>query len=279
MEAVCELRFAPERDWDLSYPWIFYEKIKSTYVGKPREQKLISLEPTATGSPTVIEQSKIQFPMEGDAGLLAIGPDVLSAHVKSPYPGWDVFRSRIESAIKEYVAVASPIGLRQIGLRYINQVIIPGDKINVADYFTFPPANILPSECSVDNFICRNEYIYKDEPITRTVWRLKHKNASGGDELAESLEDRARIIDVLQSFEQRDHVKLGVANHRGQVVELRIDAHEFVVCPLRVGAVHSIGVEAELTARRKELPIAATEVEDPHCGVRSAQRAGQQLKP
>jgi len=165
MEAVCELRFAPSSDWDLSYPWIFYEKIKSTYVGKPREQKLISLEPTASGSPTVIEQSKIQFPMEGDTGLLAIGPDVLSAHVNRPYPGWDIFRSRIENALNDYVGVANPIGLRQIGLRYINQVVIPGTQINVADFFTFPPANVLPSECSVDNFTCRNEYIYRDEPI------------------------------------------------------------------------------------------------------------------
>ncbi len=214
MEAVCELRFAPGSDWDLSYPWLYYEKIKSTYVGKPREQKLLSLEPNATGSPSVIEQSKIQFPMEGDTGLLAIGQDVLSVHVNRPYPGWNAFRSRIESALKEYVVVASPIGLRNIGLRYINQVIIPGAQTNVADYFIFPPANILPLECSVDNFMCRNEYIYKDEPIRFALAFARTEPPAGMEGIS------AYLLDVDMTW-QWPSEPLSIESAMNKVDELR----------------------------------------------------------
>lgn len=174
-EAVCEFRFAPGGDWSLSYPWVFYEKIKETYMGKPREQKLVTLEPAPPGiggtdrSPfTVIEQSRTQFSMEDNSGLVSIGPDVLSVSILRPYPGWDIFRGRIASALSNYISVAAPSGIRRIGLRYINQITVPGSQVTVADYFNYPPANVLPKECIVDNFMNRNEYIYLDEPIRAT---------------------------------------------------------------------------------------------------------------
>ena len=173
LEAVCEIEFAPTDDeWNISYPWLFYEKVKSIYTGAPREQKLVRLEPPPKGLPqkdaspfTVIEQSKVQFPLADDTGLVAVGPNVFSAHVKQPYPGWNIFRSRIAEALKAYISVANPSGVRKIGLRYINQITIPVPQSNVADYFSVPPANVLPDELVIDNFLSRNEYIYQDEPI------------------------------------------------------------------------------------------------------------------
>ena len=65
LEAVCEIGFAPADDeWNISYPWLFYEKVKGIYAGAPKEQKLVRLEPPPTEvsgkeeSPfTVVEQS------------------------------------------------------------------------------------------------------------------------------------------------------------------------------------------------------------------------------
>jgi uncharacterized protein (TIGR04255 family) len=173
LEAVCEIGFAPtDDDWNISYPWLFYEKVKSVYAGAPREQKLVRLEPPPAGevgkeaSPfTVVEQSKTLFPLADDTGLVAVGPNVLSAHVKRPYAGWDTFRGRIAAALKEYVGIANPSGVRKIGLRYINQITIPEPQPNVANYFSTPPSNVLPDELVIDNFLSRNEYIYQDEPI------------------------------------------------------------------------------------------------------------------
>ena len=171
IEAVCELGFSSDAEWNLSYPWLFYEKIKHIYTGLPREQKIVGLEqPTQDVESRertpfkVIEQSKIQFPLEGNSGLVAVSPNLISSHVYKPYPGWDVFRSRLEEALSKYIEVTNPNGLRKMGLRYINQLSVPDSQHDVASYFTIPPANI-SEDCIVDNFLFRNEYIYKDEPI------------------------------------------------------------------------------------------------------------------
>ena len=68
-------------------------------------------------------------------------------------------------ALKEYTSITHPIGIRKIGLRYINQVTISEPQPNVADYFSAPPSNVLPDELVIDNFLSRNEYAYQDEPI------------------------------------------------------------------------------------------------------------------
>ena len=184
LEAVCEVGFAPaNQEWNISYPWLFYEKVKNIYTGSPKEQKLVRLEPPPTGLPekeaspfTVVEQSKTLFPLADDTALVAVGTNVLSTHVKQPYPGWDVFRGRIDEALNAYIGVANPTGVRKIGLRYINQVTIADPKHNLADYFTFPPANVLPGELITDNFLSRNEYIYQDEPI-RIVYSFARADA------------------------------------------------------------------------------------------------------
>lgn len=173
LEAVCEIGFAPTDDeWNISYPWLFYEKVKGVYTGAPKEQKLVRLEPPPTGglgkeaSPfTVVEQSKTLFPLADDTGLVAVGPNVLSVHVKPPYPGWGIFRGRIADALKEYINIANSNGVRKIGLRYINQVTIPEPQPDTAKYFSVPPSNVLPDELTIDNFLSRNEYLYQDEPI------------------------------------------------------------------------------------------------------------------
>src|SRR5665647_242550 len=89
VEAICEIGFAPANDeWNISYPWLFYEKIKNIYTGTPKEQKLVrmeSLPADSSGKDTsplagFVEQSKTQFSLADDTGLVAVGPNVLSAH-------------------------------------------------------------------------------------------------------------------------------------------------------------------------------------------------------
>lgn len=189
LEAVCEIEFAPSvNEWNISYPWLFYEKVKGVYTGAPKEQKLVRLEPSPTGSLgkdtspfTVVEQSKTLFPLADDTGLVAVGPNVLSAHVKQPYPGWIIYRTRVADALKEYASIANPTGIRKIGLRYINQVTIPEPQpSSVADYFSTPPANVLPDELVIDNFLSRNEYIYQDEPIRAVINFARAESSSKG---------------------------------------------------------------------------------------------------
>ena len=40
-EALVEFRFAPGQEWDLTIPGKLHEKVKDSYPGKPRQQKLL----------------------------------------------------------------------------------------------------------------------------------------------------------------------------------------------------------------------------------------------
>ena len=82
---------------------------------------MVRLEPPPTGSLRkeaspfiVVEQSKMLFPLADDTGLIGVGPNVLSSHVRQPYLGWNIFRGRITEALKEYVSIANPTGIRKV---------------------------------------------------------------------------------------------------------------------------------------------------------------------
>jgi len=151
---------------------LLYEKIKGVYAGKPREQKMVSVEPnpklSAPGNPsglTVNEITRIQFPSQDEKALVAVYRDTISISVLHPYPTWETFRPRIENALNAYTIMAVPAGVRRIGLRYINMLTKDGNIDDLLNYFKFPPTNLSSIQCTVDNFSDHTEYIYDDEPI------------------------------------------------------------------------------------------------------------------
>ena len=175
-EALCEFRFAPSQEWDPTVPGRFYEKIRKTYPAKPREQRRFEagfqVSPQFADSSMQLKQglAKVQFPTDDGKRLVAVGPDVMSVHVLRPYPGWDEdFRSRITQALQAYEEVTVPAGVKQIGLRYINQVVLEGDSIRLNEYFTTPPRtpDSFPEKMSA--IFSRIESFYADEPIRLVV--------------------------------------------------------------------------------------------------------------
>lgn len=175
-EAICEFRFVPSQEWDPTVPGRFYEKIRETYSAKPREQRVVEagfqVSRQSVDSSMRLKQgvAKVQFPTEDGKRLVAIGPDVMSVHVLRPYPGWEEdFRSRITQALQAYEDVTAPKGVRQIGLRYINQIVLEGDSISLDEYFTSPPRtpDSFPKQTSA--IFSRIESFYKDDPIRLVV--------------------------------------------------------------------------------------------------------------
>ena len=174
-EAICEMHFAPGRDWDLTIPGKLQSELGSAYIGRPQEQRVqvfgVGLE--QQGSPPSIQigegLAKVQLVTEDSRRIIGVGPDVLSIHILRPYhsttypepTGWMEFYTRIEEALKAYWNVAEPIGINQIGIRYINIINIPGDT-DLDKYLNsaLPKMDILPSHMT--NFVSRVEYMYQD---------------------------------------------------------------------------------------------------------------------
>jgi uncharacterized protein (TIGR04255 family) len=57
----------------------------------------------------------------------------------APYEYWDPFRDEAQRLWQLYKSVAKPLKLTRAAVRYINQVLLPGQAIDMKDYFTTYP--------------------------------------------------------------------------------------------------------------------------------------------
>ena len=64
---------------------------------------------------------QLQRPTPGE--IIKVGPRVLSMHVLSPYPGWDVFQDRLSTMVAQlFQAVPTPY-ISRLGLKYVNAMM------------------------------------------------------------------------------------------------------------------------------------------------------------
>lgn len=174
-EALCEFRFGPGQDWDLTIPGKLQAQFGDEYAGKPREQKVVELGLEAQeGRPPNVRYgegvARVQLVSKDGTRLVGVGPDVLSIHMLRPYQaggspdqtGWNEFRARIAAALDAYWKVAEPVGVSRIGIRYINKIVIPKATVRIEHYLrsALPDVEGLPDR--LNNFVSRVDYVYDD---------------------------------------------------------------------------------------------------------------------
>jgi len=190
IEAVCEFRLTPDSKWDLTIPGLIYEKVSKEFPNK--EQRLIQ-EVEITQSPQGIQQQiqtneRILFLTDDRKTFIQVGPHLLAINCLKPYPTWDGFKPRIENAFSALTDTVDVKGLQRIGLRYINRIEIPGQSVNLDDYFEFRPflGQNLPQ--NVANFIVGCLLPFFDE---RDACRIRLTNA-----VPEKPESTAFLLDL-----------------------------------------------------------------------------------
>ena len=174
-EALCEFRFNPSQDWNLTIPGKLQTELGDEYTGKPRQQTVVELGLEAqAGRPPNVQYgegvARVQLVSKDGTRLVGVGPDVLSIHMLRPYQvegssaqtGWNEFRLRISAALDAYWKVAEPVGVSRIGIRYINKIVIPHKEVRVEHYLrsTLPDVEGLPDR--LNNFVSRVDYAYGD---------------------------------------------------------------------------------------------------------------------
>ncbi len=174
VEALCEFRFEPGQEWDLTMPGKLHNKIKNDYPAKPRQQKILEAGffavPNALPQFTTRETSiKVQLLTQDENRLVSVGTDQLSVHMLRPYQdpniqekkrGWVEFRSRIENALTHYWDVAEPKSVRRIGVRFINRLRIPEASFDKKKYFLCGPADVPGLPRNLPSYFSRTEYTY-----------------------------------------------------------------------------------------------------------------------
>ena len=78
---------------------------------------------------------RIQFVSEDKTKIVQISKDLLVVNHLKPYPHFEKWGPEVEQLLKEYVALANPSGIKRIGVRYINNIVLPKAEIEMADYF------------------------------------------------------------------------------------------------------------------------------------------------
>ena len=173
-EALCEFRFEPGQEWDLTIPGRLHVKLSKEYSGKPQQQKFVDVSLDAQkGKPPKLSYgeglAKVQLFTEDGKIIVAVGQDVLSIHMLRPYQdphrtdsGWDEFQQRIEQALDVYWDEVQPKGVLWVSIRYINKIVIPEDAVEVDNYLkcALPDVKGLPDH--QNSFLSRVGYVYDD---------------------------------------------------------------------------------------------------------------------
>jgi uncharacterized protein (TIGR04255 family) len=141
IEALFQIEFDPTSKWDLAIPGIIYERVKDTF-GKRQPIQHFSIIATATEAgleQQVARTNRVQFLSEDGEALLQVGPNIVSVHRLQPYVSWENFLPAIKLGLSSYLELAEPKGVVRIELRYINQIVIPNERVELEDYFEFYP--------------------------------------------------------------------------------------------------------------------------------------------
>jgi uncharacterized protein (TIGR04255 family) len=68
-----------------------------------------------------------------------VGYNLLTVNCIKKYPTWEKYKPVITENYNKFCELANPKGIHKISLRSINKIHIPGDNIDLNDYFTFYP--------------------------------------------------------------------------------------------------------------------------------------------
>jgi uncharacterized protein (TIGR04255 family) len=126
LEAVCEFKFQPPSSWDPAVPDLIYEKVQAQFPQRETMNSLSEEEPATN--------AKTKFRRADGSALLQVSPKLLAINQLRPYPTWPQFKKTFLETYAIYRELARPAGITRLGLRYINQIEIPGTKIEIGRY-------------------------------------------------------------------------------------------------------------------------------------------------
>lgn len=171
-EAICEFRFEPSQDWDPTIPGKLHVELADEYSGKPQEQRAIGMEWNAQERQLRYNEglAKVQLATADGTRKIGVGPDVLSVHMLRPYhspclsdtSGWGEFFPRIERALESHWKVVQPAGVRRVGVRYINKILIPQRTALIGEYLACVLQQVTGLPTNPNSLFSRAEYTYGD---------------------------------------------------------------------------------------------------------------------
>ncbi|GIV21493.1 MAG: hypothetical protein KatS3mg023_3244 [Armatimonadota bacterium] len=165
VEAVCEFRLTSDTPWDLTIPGLLYEKVKATFPQK--EQRVIQEVELTQGLESFQQQirtsDRVLLFKKDRTMLIQLGSRLLVINALKPYPTWEGFKPHVKMAWEAVQEAVEVKGLERIGLRYINRIELPAQRMELAEFFEFYPfvGQRLPQEMA--SFLVGAVFSYADD--------------------------------------------------------------------------------------------------------------------
>lgn len=141
-EALCEIYFTGSQ-WDAATQGLFFERIKGEYsVRQPVTEFGVEVRFTdrEKGALYRESQSRMRYARQDGSRLVQLAPDLLVVNQLRPYPHFGEWRPVIGKMALLYSELAAPKTVRQVGVRYINEIVIPASgEVRLEEYFTVYP--------------------------------------------------------------------------------------------------------------------------------------------
>ncbi len=141
VEALCEIYFV-DSQWDSTIPGLFLNKIRSEYPSTKELQQVearVNISPAAQSAQFQARGTRTQFTNRDNSRIIQLEQNLLVVNQLKPYPRFKDWQPIIRAMFNHYVELANPKGLDRIGLRYINQVVLPPIPLRTQDYFRIYP--------------------------------------------------------------------------------------------------------------------------------------------
>lgn len=149
-EVVCEFRFELETIFDQKIVDLFFEEIRENFPKRKKgqvHQMKLEINTQVQNFNKTLEEFD-QFLSDDEKTLIQLDKGRLSIHRLKPYNSWREFYPLINLVFNSYIKNIKIKSIRRIGLRYINNFIIPLSGFDIESYFNLRPAlgNKLPQD-------------------------------------------------------------------------------------------------------------------------------------
>jgi uncharacterized protein (TIGR04255 family) len=160
VEALCEVSFSEPR-WDATVPGRFFEVARRQ--GLVAEKESVVREAVhATlggGAPTaaVSAEPKLRFRNADRSRVIQVDQGLIVVNQLRPYPTFDDWRPTVIEAARLYQGLVDAQFVRRVGLRYINEIDLPGSRIDLKEWFQVEPKLPAAWEDAAGSFMLRVE--------------------------------------------------------------------------------------------------------------------------
>lgn len=172
IEAVCSLTFDQSIPWEGTIPGALQAKLKKRF---PKTKQLKSFQQLLAAGTNAVQQpvlqqqfrqtDRTQFLRDDEAVIVQVEPHLLSINHLAPYPTWKEFSPLIKQCIGSFRATANTQKLSIVQLAYQNQIVIPGNRLSLSDWFNFyfvAPESIAREDSGVSAFVVGTQVTYED---------------------------------------------------------------------------------------------------------------------